>query len=443
MSSRRSTVLHLPVGFLPWTVGGREIHTDRLVRGLRDLRWDSHVAIHQDLRKPEPLGRSEQGGVLVTVLPPIEGQLDRARIYRRLPEAVPGFSALLAEIRPDIVHFHDFSMGANLLHMREAHSAGIPTMVTFHSPGQSCLQTALLYRGSVFCDGRIDGHRCTECRLNVAGVPFPVAHALASTRVARVAAKIPFGSHTPMGRASTARDMTELFVEAWQEMISGMSRLIVHAAWQEEILLLNGVDPHKIETVWNGIDTPRAAVQRALDPAGPLRLAFVGRCEEVKGPGVLIDAVQRLPDTIAIQVHLFGLDWDSVYGKKLQAKIEGDERFVAPRALAPAEVIPTLATMDLCVVPPTWVEVDPQIVLESFAAGTPVIGSFGYGISERVEDGVDGMLFPPGDDAGLARVIAALAADRTEVARLTRGVRPPRTIVDMATDVVSCYKALL
>lgn len=440
MDSR--TVLQLPVAYLPWTVGGREVHCDRLARGLKTHGWHSHVAFHQDLERREPLGLTEHDGVQVTVLPPIAGQLDRPRIYRRLPEAVPGFAALLHEVRPRLVHFHDFSIGANLLHMREAHAAGIPTMVTFHSPGQSCLQTALLYRGSEFCDGRIDVNRCTECRLDVAGVPYRAAHLLATRSADRLIPARLERSDGTIARTLTSRRMTALFDEAWREMIGGMEALIVHARWQEEILLLNGVEPSKIVTIWNGIDTPPVTKQTATD-AAPLRLAFVGRCEAVKGPGVLIDAVKRLPLSVPVQVHLFGLYWDTPYGKSLLQKIEGDARFIPPRALAPTEVIPTLATMDLCVVPPTWVEVDPQIVLESFAAGTPIIGSSGYGISERVRDGVDGLLFPPGDDAELSRLIASLVADRGRVAALSAGVTSPRTIFDMAGDVAEVYGRLV
>jgi glycosyltransferase involved in cell wall biosynthesis len=440
VSERR--VLQLPVGFLPWTVGGREVHTDRLARGLRELGWMSHVVIHQDLDHREPVGDTTWDGSPVTVLPSIEGQLDRSRIYRRLPAEVPGFAQTLDRVQPELVHFHDFSIGANLMHMREAHAAGLPTMLTFHSPGQSCLQTALLYRGQEFCDGRIDLHRCTECRLSVGGVPYPLAHGLAGRGAAGVLGR-PFirRDSGKVGRTLTARRMTELFDDAWREMIEGMERMIVHAKWQEDILLLNGVEPHKIVTIWNGIDTP-AVEHTPPDPKRPLRLAFVGRCEEVKGPGVLIDAIERLPRTVEVQVHLFGLYWDTPYGQELQTRIKNDPRFIGPRALTPSEVIPTLATMDLCVVPPKWVEVDPQIVLESFAAGTPVIGSAGYGVSERVRDGVDGVLFPPGDDAELARVIASLAADREQLSRLTEGVASPRTIVDMAREVVVLYEEI-
>lgn len=428
------TALQLPVTYLPWRVGGKEVHTDRLSRGLQMLGWDPHVAIHQDLDGPEPLGPAIVEGVPLTVLPPIEGQIDRRSIYRRCPTSIPGFSRLLDEVEPDVVHFHDFSVGANVLHMREAARLGIPSLLTFHSPGQSCLQTSLLYRGRDFCDGRIDVTRCTECRLNVSGVPFLAARILASPPFSGRN----FNGKSRVARVLSGREMTELFVDAWQEMIEEMRFLIVHSKWQEEILLLNGVDADKIRIIPNGIDVPPVK-HKVAEPDAPLRIAFVGRCEAVKGPQVLVDAVLRLPESIALEVHLFGPYWDSAFGHKLREKMRDDPRFREPRMLQPREVIPVVAEMDLCVIPPTWVEVDPQILLESFAAGTPVVGSSGYGISERVRDGVDGVLFPPGDDAELSRLIASLALDRDRLAQLTAAVRQPRSILEMASDVIECY----
>jgi glycosyltransferase involved in cell wall biosynthesis len=236
--------------------------------------------------------------------------------------------------------------------------------------------------------------------------------------------------------------MTELFIEAWEEMVGGMGRLLVYSQWQKEVLALNGVMSDQIELVPPGIDI-QPVVKVPRPPGRPLRLAFVGRCEEAKGPQVLIDAVMRIPPHLPVEVHLFGVYWDSPLGRHLIHKIEGDTRFTLPKPLAPTEVIPVLADMDFCVVPSTGVEVGPLIVLESFAAGTPIIGSAGYGIGERVVDGLDGRLFPPGDDAVLARLIVSLVGDPDQVARLTEGVRPPRNIGELAADVASCYETLL
>ena len=56
---------------------------------------------------------------------------------------------------------------------------------------------------------------------------------------------------------------------------------------------------------------------------------------------------------------------------------------------------------NLCVLP-SFTEGLPTVVLESCAAGVPVVATAGGGTPEAVADGVDGYLVPPGDPAALA-----------------------------------------
>src|SRR4029078_2011252 len=140
------TVLHLTCSYLPWTTGGKEVYTHALSGNLQGLGWSSHVALHQNPQYQEPVGVHQLDGVTVHVLPPLEG-VDRAAVYACRPAGIPGFQALLATIRPDIVNFQDFSIGANLCNLERAKQIGAKTLMTYHTPGQSCLQRELLYNG--------------------------------------------------------------------------------------------------------------------------------------------------------------------------------------------------------------------------------------------------------------------------------------------------------
>src|SRR5205814_1444742 len=65
----------------------------------------------------------------------------------------------------------------------------------------------------------------------------------------------------------------------------------------------------------------------------------------------------------------------------------------------------------------------PTVVLESYAAGVPVVATAVGGTPEAVADGVDGYLVPPGDPIALARrILDALGEDgrRCEMGRLGR-----------------------
>ena len=59
-------------------------------------------------------------------------------------------------------------------------------------------------------------------------------------------------------------------------------------------------------------------------------------------------------------------------------------------------------------------------ILEAMCFGCPSVATRVGGIPEVVEDGISGLLVPPGDAAGLARAVEALIADPTRRARWAR-----------------------
>jgi glycosyltransferase involved in cell wall biosynthesis len=69
------------------------------------------------------------------------------------------------------------------------------------------------------------------------------------------------------------------------------------------------------------------------------------------------------------------------------------------------------AGMDALVVPSTWYENTPFVVLEAFAAGVPVLASDLGGLTEIVQDGVDGLLFRAGDAPSLQSAIERLCGE--------------------------------
>ena len=63
----------------------------------------------------------------------------------------------------------------------------------------------------------------------------------------------------------------------------------------------------------------------------------------------------------------------------------------------------------------------PRIVIEAFCRGRPVVGARAGGIPDIVEDGVNGLLVPPGDAPALADALVHLLGDRVLQGRLAEG----------------------
>jgi glycosyltransferase involved in cell wall biosynthesis len=103
-------------------------------------------------------------------------------------------------------------------------------------------------------------------------------------------------------------------------------------------------------------------------------------------------------------------------------------------------VIPLLTAYDAVVVPSQWVETGPLVVLESFAAGVPVLASELGGIAEKVRHDVDGLLVPAYQlHAAWSSVIERCVSDPAVLPRLRAGVTPPRSMNDVAREMAQVY----
>jgi glycosyltransferase involved in cell wall biosynthesis len=63
----------------------------------------------------------------------------------------------------------------------------------------------------------------------------------------------------------------------------------------------------------------------------------------------------------------------------------------------------------------------PNVILEAFAAGVPVLSTPVASVPEVVHDGMNGFLFPFGDDEALARRITEVMSDHDLHHRLALG----------------------
>jgi glycosyltransferase involved in cell wall biosynthesis len=175
-----------------------------------------------------------------------------------------------------------------------------------------------------------------------------------------------------------------------------------------------------------GVDTQQLARDTAYTPYQPsqrLRIFACGRLHIVKGHQVLIDAAGLLRDRgIDLQLRIAGEDEQQGMGfrKELAAQIE---------RLGLAQNVELLGAIDELEVKRNILNVhlfalaslhEPLGVayMEAMSCETPVVGTDAGGVRELIDDGVDGVLVPPGDAQALASAIESLALDPERAARL-------------------------
>jgi glycosyltransferase involved in cell wall biosynthesis len=86
-------------------------------------------------------------------------------------------------------------------------------------------------------------------------------------------------------------------------------------------------------------------------------------------------------------------------------------------------VLEVLAAADASLLTSSWENL-PHTVLEALAVGTPVLATAVGGVPEVVEDGVNGLLVPPGDVGATADAIRRFFADAELRARLRSQAAP-------------------
>jgi glycosyltransferase involved in cell wall biosynthesis len=442
-------VIHIPFCFYPDSVGGTEVYVAGLAR---EQQRGGHTAV---VCAPAPHDSNYvYEGVAVRRFAVDRDVVDVADLYGPGDaRAALGFRKILDEEKPDVVHLHAFTRGASLKLIDQARRRGIPTVFSYHTPTVSCMRGTLLRDGTDVCDGALDTSACASCNLRSHGVGASFSKVLG--RLPSVVGRLT-GIAGTTGRIATALRMTEL-VEyrhaTFRALMRDVDCVVALCDWTRDLLFRNGVPAGKVALSRQGISSDLLPIsgnlsdksRKSTHPSQELRIAFLGRFAPEKGVHVLIEALRRIP-TAPLRLDLYGLTQsqsDEQYKRHLFTLAAGDERISFHQPLPIQEVSPALRSYDLLAAPSQWLETGPLVVMEAFAAGVPVIGSRLGGIAELVEHNVDGLLIEPKSIQEWASALAVLSGNRGLVGRLRDGIRPQRTMRDVAREIYAIYERVL
>ncbi len=437
-------VLHVPYTYFPDAGGGTEVYVAGLVETLRPLGLCSAVAA------PAKADAAYDHYGIPVFRFATDPRTDLDRAYGGPdPTTVRSFRALIAHLRPRIIHLHDPTAGLSSGVVDVAHEAGAKVLLTYHTPSVSCARGTMMWMGRAPCDGRLDQHRCTLCVLAQHGVPTPLRDAIARTPRAvgegLARAGLTGGAFTALRLASLIGASHQRFANMTREL----NRIVAPCHWVREILWRNGVPQEKIVLCRQGLSRHPGpqALPSASECDGPdvLRLGYFGRLDPAKGVDIVVDALRRVPKA-PVRFDVYGIrhpGCHETYTARLERAATKDPRIALLSALPPEAVGEAMRRCDLVVVPSRCLETGPLVVLEAFAAGTPILGTRLGGVAELVSNRVDGLLVPPEDPGAWVSAIAALAAAPERIAGLRAGIRPPRTMDDVAQDMAHLYRSLL
>ena len=168
----------------------------------------------------------------------------------------------------------------------------------------------------------------------------------------------------------------------------------------------------RLDVVENGLELP---VPSPVPAHG--RVLAVGRLIEDKGMDVAIAACARagVPLTIA------GEGPERVALEALARRLGADVEFAGH--VRPEGMHERYAAARVVVLAARRGEGLPNVLLEGLAHGRPVVATPCAGTRDLIEDGVNGVLVPPGDVEALAGALARLTSDPSAAARLAAAGR--------------------
>ncbi|MAF66151.1 MAG: hypothetical protein CMJ84_10910 [Planctomycetes bacterium] len=457
----------------PRHTAGTEVYTADLAAGLAERGHEVTVfATEKDIaREHLSLGEREHAGVRVVEL--VNNlHYDTFEETWRYPAAEEAFAGALERLRPELVHFqHLMYLSAGCL--ERAARAGAAIAYTLHDFWFTCPR----FGQRVHLDGslceEVDLDRCVGCTL---GSPFAqsalerrVAGWVAAVRgatgmdlgpaVRRLGGKLRGAADGGVGEGGTEvggghDDETlaarrALLAERRETLLSAgirwVDRFLSPSRFLRERLIEWGLPAERTLHLATGADLDLFG-SGSRTPRGPrLRVAFIGTLIPLKGPHLLLEAWGLLGADCRARAEL-ELCGSDRHEPEYQARLAASAARVGAHMRGPLErrdVAERLRSTDLLVVPSLWFENSPLVILEAFAAGTPLLVSDRGGMTELVEPGSGGEHFRMGDARDLAAKLEHFITSPQSLAAL--GQRPPRlpSRADHIDELVGLYEQLL
>ena len=182
--------------------------------------------------------------------------------------------------------------------------------------------------------------------------------------------------------------------------------VLAPARFTMQTFIDNGFERSQVHFLQYGIEPDDPLVTTKYVPAAHTRFLFVGRLQPYKGAHLLIEAFKRLERPRGAVLTIYGVaDRHDDYLEQLKKSTEDNENVRFLGGIAHDNLAAAFAETDYFVLPSTWNENCPFTLLESFQARTPVIASNVAGVTDLVQEGVNGFLFEVGNVKSLQEVM--------------------------------------
>ena len=361
------------------------------------------------------------------------------------------FEGILAEFEPDLVHvMHAQNLSASII--EAAKEANLRVVLSPTDFWYICPVVQLKRPDGKVCEGPGPGAvKCLTCYTPELFPPEPEFRESVSSRfpnlkegaLGSIATSILYPTYIaykwiPAARATCERPHAISSIANQADAISVPTKLM------KRLMAENGIDDGLIHHIPFGIDTSKLEAYQDKIPSPIFRIGFIGTIYEHKGLDLLIKAFQRLEHFDRCELKVYGSkEQFPEYFKTIEDIVDSD-----PRTRSRISFLGTfpndqlggvLQEIDLLVVPSRWYENTPLVMQSALTTRTPLLATDLGGMSELVEHGKNGYLFPLNDHITLSEILDSLERDRKKLGQLRENIGQQRTIADMVNDLEGLY----
>lgn len=288
-----------------------------------------------------------------------------------------GFSRLLDDFTPDVVHLHNIHTHLSPIIAEIAHERGIKVVWTLHDtklvcPCYTCMR---------------DGEWCEECFTDKKSV---IKHKCMPGGI--IGSTIGYFEQKVWNK-DRLQVCTDLFLPPSKFMMDTCVR--------------GGYSKEKFKVLCNFIDVDKVA-NPCYDKGD--YYCFLGRVTDVKGIRTLCKAASQLPYKLKV---IGGGDLlDELKAEYPNVEFLGQMNWL--------EFRPILEGAKFMILPAEWSENNPLTVIEAQSLGTPVLGARIGGIPELIDENVSGMTFESGNVEDLKDKIVKMWNAKFDYATIAR-----------------------
>jgi glycosyltransferase involved in cell wall biosynthesis len=230
-----------------------------------------------------------------------------------------------------------------------------------------------------------------------------------------------------------ARRPASAFDRIWAGRIArGSDRVVAVSRAVRDHLADLGVDPHRIDIAYNGVDRQRFRPASSSSPSPQLRAVIVGRLTANKGPLLALEAVAAAR-TLGRDVRLVVVG-DGPLERRARRRAEDADLAGAVHFTGRVSNVERWLMEADVALRPSYTEGLPLAVLEAMACATPVICTDVPGTLEIVGHARNGLVVPVGDVAAMSAALIRLHDDRAGLQQLSRAAAETAAAFDWSAS---------